>query len=278
MDQGPFSHEIDDFFDHPLDSGQAEPCGRTQSNVVMGQSMSTSETDLTDLSLDFEFDAVLEQSSATTESIHEKSDLMPMSRMRTSVVNLPVESGIEIESKSNSQCILACCAIITSLENFIDAQIKILDLALDVVKKAVSSLVQVIEQGPRSQRCRMLLSVIMNQAILILETGCSSFIEQDTNTEGSTGGLPQLENMGDMLPGMGFSTFRLDAGEQRAWRARVVLKEIRQVNEVWKRVRTLDARERAFSGPATREELCHDQLGFRLSTITERLEKIQNLS
>ena len=83
-----------------------------------------------------------------------------------------------------------------------------------------------------------------------------------------------------MLSGFGFSGFRVDAGEQRAWRARVVIKEIRQVNEILKRITALAMRdasggvEGGMGGVAA--ENCHLDVIRRLDALRGQLEKVQN--
>ena len=167
MDQGPFPQEVDNFFNDTFVPRWSSQETQTQPRGDKGRSMSTADTDLTDpyltdLSLDFEFDVANEQVSTNLSSIPEPSRVMPIPQPSTPLSNPSVELTIEVESKSNSQCILVCCSIITVLENFIDAQVKILELALDMVRKAVSSLGQVIERRPRSQRSRTLLLIVMD--------------------------------------------------------------------------------------------------------------------
>ena len=113
--------------------------------------------------------------------------------------------------------------------------------------------------------------------MLILESSCSTFTEQETASDSSSSSLPQLEDMGGVFSGMGFGSFGPDRGEQRAWRARIVLKDIRQVSELWKRIRTFVAQERAGSMSVLHDEPCHDQLSTRLNALALRLEKVQNL-
>ncbi|MCJ1352287.1 MAG: hypothetical protein MMC33_002271 [Icmadophila ericetorum] len=328
------SDDMDDMFDgtfeleHPP-YHQMHPSTSSSSNMRSAPSLSTASTDLIDPSLDFEFDDVPEPSSVATSTTSEMQR-PPRGVTSSSSGGLPRQqhhsheqqqqqqqqqhhppsapsqapllspsqmmSAESNRSSSDSQCILACCSIVTNLETYIDARIKVLDLALDVVRKAVTSVTQIIDQGSSSRCCHMLLGAIMYQVVLVLERGCITFLEQHhaavtgssaslSGASGSNatnaGGLPQFDSVGGMLSGFGFSGFRVDAGEQRAWRARVVLKEIRQVNEILKRITALATRDlvgtvggREMTQLA--EENCHHDVIVRLECLAGQLEKVQN--
>ncbi|KAL9119545.1 MAG: hypothetical protein Q9187_003904, partial [Circinaria calcarea] len=210
-------------------------------------SSSTASTSLIDPSLNFDFDDVEEQSSVTTNVTNgipkpHGPPVLPHAEP------LLAEPSIQIQSTSDSQCILACCSIITNLETYIDAQTKVLDISLEVVRKAVTSITRIINQGSNGRCCHMLLGAITYQVMLVLERGCATFLEQHhaaasgSSSREINGGLPQFDPVGGMLSGFGLGGFGVDAAEQRAWRARMVLKEIRQVNEIFKSITALAKR------------------------------------
>ncbi|MCJ1380216.1 hypothetical protein MMC17_003319 [Xylographa soralifera] len=277
------SDDMDDIFDGTFElENPPYPRNQMQPTMRPTASLSTASTDLIDPNLDFTFDDVEGQSTVATSTSSE----VPRPHATPALPRvLPplVELRHQTQTSSDSQCILACCSIVTNLETYIDARIKVLDLALDVVRKAVTSLTQIIDQGSNSRCCHMLLAAIMYQVVLVLERGCATFLEQHhaaatgtTSSNDNSGGLAQFDSVGGMLCGFGFSGFQVDAGEQRAWRARVVLKEIRQVNEILKRITALATRDATIPLPALAEETCHRDVILRLETLAAQLEQVQN--
>lgn len=276
------SDDMDGFFDGTFEL--EDPLYQMQPAVRSAQSPSTVGTDLIDSNLNFDFDDVEAPSlvaTSTTSEIPSPHVAPTLPRAQPPLAEPP---PVQKQSSSDSQCILACCAIVTNLESYIDAQIKVLDLALDVVRKAVTSLTQIIDQASNSRCCHMLLAAIMYQIVLVLERSCATFLEQhhaaaaagSGSSNENSGALPQLDSVGGMLSGFGFSGFRVDAGEQRAWRARVVLKEIRLVDDILKRITALTTQDNIVPMPASAEETCHHEVTKRLEKLAAQLKKVQN--
>ena len=266
---------MENIFGESFDLAQSQPQVGDRSGTGFDHSNSAPGTTPTDLGVDFDFESVNEQSSASPESFQKQPHFLAMDCSAAPPANPSAVSREDAESRTNSQCVLACCSIAATLENFIEAKIKMIDLALDVVRKAVTSLSQIIEQGPKSERCYKLLVVAVDQIVFIIERGCSTFLSQ-ANDEAPADDS-SFKSIGGILAGTGFGSFALDAPEKRAWHARVVLKDIRQISEIWKRIQTLQAPHgpsATFHGIAWDN---HCTLTTRLEELKLHLERIQNL-
>jgi hypothetical protein len=185
-----------------------------------------------------------------------------------------------------SQSVLACTQLISSLENYIIADLKALDIILGIIKKAVDSLNQLISlQEPVCNfRCQMLFGVIMNQIITLLEVGCGSMV--DGGKKGPPDSLSPLFGETPLnslnssylnLPAFALGTFQLDAKEQRSWRAQIVSKELQQTSTILQRIMVLridgnsDSNEHA-SKNRTSPCLLSD-VDYRLKALIEAVRK-----
>ena len=255
----------------PSRSPRHHPNPSLQPSSASSQPASSSEGDAPNTDMEMDFYSLSGNTLASTNGIRE-----PSARLSEKAFT---QGRDETQPSIDSQCVLACAAMITKLETYIDAKIKVLDLALDIVRKAVTSLSSIIDQGPSSRCCHMLLAAIMHQTVQILDFGCAAFLEQkdaSPNSSDNRGGLHQFDSVGGMLSGFGFGGF-VDAGDQRAWRARMALKEVRQVKESLKRVFLLAAHDSPVL-PTSLEtaEACNHDMIAKLDGLASQLEKIQN--
>ena len=149
----------------------------------------------------------------------------------------PPRPPVPQRSVLDSQSILACTQIIGNLENYIKAELKSLDLVLGITKQALEtlrSLVELHSSGARpSYRCLALFGVVMYQIVELFEAGCASTLEQEKESDSAHGGLEKLHGFaGGTVPGLGFNLFKVDVQEQRAYQARLALKEVEQSSKM----------------------------------------------
>ncbi|KAI4154656.1 MAG: hypothetical protein LQ340_001543 [Diploschistes diacapsis] len=242
-------------------------------SITSSQPTSSAGTERQNQEMEMDFYSVASNSFQATGSSRDQA--LPRLAEKDSV-----QTRDETQPSMDSQCVLACAAIISKLETYIDAKIKVLDLTLDIVRKAVTSLSSIIDQGPTSRCCHMLLAAIMHQTVQILDFGCAAFLEKKDQASNSgtnsRGGLHQFDSVGGMLSGFGFGGF-VDAGDERAWRARLALKEVRQVKESLKRVFHLAAQGSSnLSMPLETAEACNHDMISKLDGLISQFEKIQN--
>ncbi|KAF4636135.1 hypothetical protein G7Y89_g1954 [Cudoniella acicularis] len=132
----------------------------------------------------------------------------------------------------DSQCILACCQIISSLENYILADLNVLDIILGTVKRTVDKLNVMVnlQLESRNMRCIALFGVIMDQIIVLLEAGSQSFFAQNRSQwpQELTAGL---DYFGNTSLNLGFETFQVDPEDKRAWGSKIILKELQHCIE-----------------------------------------------
>ncbi|MCJ1401061.1 hypothetical protein MMC11_004273 [Xylographa trunciseda] len=155
--------------------------------------------------------------------------------------HLPLQSPAYTYPKStalDSQCVRACTQIISGLENYLAADLRVLDLVLEVVKRAVEKLEQliVLQQDSRCSRCMTLFATILHQIIELLETGCAAFLaERDHCNPAASAGFekPNFLVSGSVFSGdLGFRAFAIDAEDQFQWKNRTVQKELRQAMKI----------------------------------------------
>ena len=177
-------------------------------------------------------------------------------------------------SDVESRCILACTSIITSLENYIIADLKALDIVLDIAKKTGDRLEELMrhQQDLRTHCCIALFSVILHQVVCLLENGCSTLTKsQDQRCNNAA---DRFDAVGSSKPLFGFGTFQMDPEEQRAWQSQVVVRELQHIERVLQQMNNLSregdgqARPREFGGWGR-------DLGRRISTMNEMLQKVK---
>ncbi|KAL9084063.1 MAG: hypothetical protein Q9165_008264 [Trypethelium subeluteriae] len=195
-----------------------------------------------------------------TTAMHQGSTTPSSAAQGTKAHNTTNSSG---GHNSDSQCVLACCQIISQLESFINARVRVLDLTLEMIKKTIKTMSSLMQRDSRSGRCHLLLTVIMQQVMDLLETGCSDFLKE-TASASKDGELPEFDSIGGILSGFGFGGFQVGANEQRAWRAKVVIKELHGVQGVLQRLHDVS------SDSSRQEKPCQENLERRLAVLLEQ--------
>lgn len=145
---------------------------------------------------------------------------------------LQVSLGLRPRSEVDSQCCLECCQIISDLENYIMADLKVFKIIIGIVKNATSKLIQLmrLQQGSRNLRCLMLFTTLMYQILELLEVYlCAVAADKDK---------PRSRILHEGT-GFGFEGFSIDAEEQSAFRTQTLLKEVRQATEALGSLKTL---------------------------------------
>lgn len=142
-------------------------------------------------------------------------------------------------SQVDSQCVLACIQIISSLENYILTGLRSEDLILEACRCAanqVNTLVDMQKDSP-SIRCVALFSTVLHQLLELLEVGHSAIL-----AEGSGNGLGLQSALSTKLKGFGrfgFGGYTLDAEEQLALKARRMAKELQHCMDILRKVSAL---------------------------------------
>lgn len=255
-------------------NGSTAASSHVSSTITSGENFPPFGNDLMASDLDFSTEGPSQGHLSNTNNNNNSdatevdlpSGIEPVLERSLDVSNQPLNRDLD------SRCVLACTQIISNLENYILAELKALDLSLTIVRQTVNELSRLIDtqQASRSFRCMALFSVIMYQIVELLEVGCAGFLVE--SQVGSTDELPDwLRNGG--TPGLGFGAFRMDAREQRAWRADIVLKELRQISETLQKIVTL-ARlgpRQACQGTSEERAACYSELERRLRALSEKV-------
>jgi hypothetical protein len=144
-------------------------------------------------------------------------------------------------TKLDSNCILVCSQIITTLENYLLSELNVLDLILTTVRAVAAEMTRLVQhvQESRGERCMFLFLTIMHQIIELLESGSRTMLSEgyDPLHPNSTpsdpfGSSVSLSGTTNPLPSLGFSAFSLSAEEQRGFRTRVLMREYQNVGEL----------------------------------------------
>ena len=260
-------------------NGTTTASSHVSSNIVSGENFSSLGDDLMVSDLDFSIEgATHDQLRSSHRNSNDNSNNSQAGGAENSTRREPaLDHSRDVQSQPpnrdlDSRCVLACTHIISNLESYILAELKALDLSLTVVRQAINELSRLVDtqQASRSFRCMALFSVIIYQIVELLEVGCVGFLSE--GQIGSTGGFPDWLRDGG-TPGLGFGAFRMDAREQRAWRADIVLKELQQISETLQKIITL-ARlgpRQACQGTSEERAACYSELECRLQALWHRV-------
>lgn len=192
----------------------------------------------------------------------------------------------------DSECVMRCLQIISGLENYIQASLTVLDLVLDVVRRAVHQLNRLIDmhQHGIAPRVVTLFSTIVLQVVELFEGACAAFIiERDqsnvsfpsgisTYTSGTTvGAASGFEEASAAFCtensfSFGFGSLSLPIEDQYDVKARLVIRELRQSYEVALRIRTLLRRLTPEPGMAASRDQCFQEVADRLRALVERID------
>ena len=179
-----------------------------------------------------------------------------------------------LDPKLNSQCVMSLAEIISSLENYILADLKAPDIVLGIVKQALSQLAELIsiQQMMPGYRCIALLSVVIYQVIELFDRGCTAFVRESN---------PQRN---PLFPGtrpsvLNFGSFGIKSEEHQSFRAHILLKELRRCSNLLQKVITIAASSAERHGPpsAVNQRECFAIIEKKLNTLIERVEKSRQM-
>jgi hypothetical protein len=174
-------------------------------------------------------------------------------------------------AKLDSQCVSACCQILMTLERYIEEDVRAVDLMLGTISSSTEAVAQLLElqQEHSSARCFYLFLAIMEQVAGLLERACTGILAnrpgaEDHASAGPAARAPRssIDGLGGPMFALGFSSFEINAADQRAFRAGMILKKVEQAYTMFRRVAEFGKTHRLTSPDATFN---------RLERVTKRL-------
>ena len=264
-DRGLNSNLVYDF-DPVFDLTDFSPTRHEAPHEGFDYSLPFNDTTRLDPNVELHSESIDELEVATLTSVEDNS-----SQQQFTLAEKGQETSARTSKSAHTdgQCVLACCQIISQLESLIDARVRHLNLTLDVVKKTIKAVSTLMQASNRSSQRNMLFAAILYQIMELLETGCSGFLEQPPATRNNAD-FPQFDAIGGNLSGFDFGDFQEAANEQRAWRAKIVIKELLRVEEL------LRCLHNASSSGLQKDEPCHRDLQCRLAALTGQLQRAMN--
>ncbi|KAI2768404.1 hypothetical protein F4815DRAFT_58649 [Daldinia loculata] len=93
----------------------------------------------------------------------------------------PTSFEIPHQRQLDSQCCVECCKIISELESYIVADLKVLNIVLAILRGTLEKVAHLIElqQSSKNPRCLMLFSTLMYQVLELLEVCLSIVIDEN---------------------------------------------------------------------------------------------------
>lgn len=176
-------------------------------------------------------------------------------------------------AKIDSRCVLACANIITTLENYLLSELKVLDLILSTVRTVADELRKLIQhqQQSRSDRCMLLFVTIMHQIVTLFEVGTREAFDDQGHEES---GNSASDDQSSFMPKLGFGAFSINAEEQKAWKSRIIRRELENTTELLAGVTALCrlGPRGGSTDPADAEERvkCISGIDRRLRVLGER--------
>ncbi|KAG6988942.1 hypothetical protein G7Y79_00067g095570 [Physcia stellaris] len=175
------------------------------------------------------------------------------------------------DRRTDSQCVLECSQIISTMENYILTELKALDLCLTIVRQATEALNRLVDkqQTLRNFRCMALFSVVIYQIIELLDFGCTHFLSE---------AKCEKANKSPNTPSFGMGQFGIEAREQTQWRAGLLQKELQGTLHVLQRIiglARLGPREASQSTPNDRAG-CYREVQGRLEALSEQVKQYQS--
>ena len=191
----------------------------------------------------------------------------------TSSSSLLSTSSSGSRNQNDSQCVLACIQIISSLENYIATELRSEDLILNVSHCAAAQLSTLVDmqKDSRTVRCLVLFSTVLHQLFELLEVGCSTILAERDGQGSSISSVlsGELKSFGNF--GLGPSA--VDVEEQLTWKARKMAKVLQHTMEVLHKVSAL-----ARAGPVSQtrrqpvdRDWCLNDLMRRISHLHSQL-------
>jgi len=182
-------------------------------------------------------------------------------------------TGRSRNSRTDSQCVLACSHMILSLEKYLADELKVLDLILGIVKRVVDALGPFVEiqVDSRNTKCLSLFSIIMCQIIELVEMGCDKFLAEEREDDLAQSHLDPLGG------GLGFGAFGNSAESQRRWRSQTILQELHPIAKLLQKIATLSPADPSTDGGRANLNLdvagSHRKLQASLEFITDRVKR-----
>ena len=243
--------------------------GRLSPDLAMRLTPPTSQSYATDLDLGMGNSPNLRGSVQNQRMEPYKTLAAPVSPPST-LVNA---SDSRFKSQNDSQCVLACTQIISSLENYIATDLRSEELILNVSQCAAEQLNTLVDmqKEARTVRCLILFSTVLHQLFELLEVGCSTVLAE---RNGQCSSMPnvlssELKSFGKF--GMGSSAGDLE--EQLAWKARKMAKVLQHTMEILRKVSAL-----VRAGPrsqtmrqAVDRDWCFNDLMHRITCLHSQL-------
>jgi hypothetical protein len=170
-----------------------------------------------------------------------------------------------IDSGRNSQCVIACSQIISSLEKYQVDKLKVLDLILGIVKRVTERLDPLVNgqfECPNT-KCLTLFSIIMYQLVEILEAGCADFLadtsdaQRPLSSEVLEAGFHELD----------FGGFGMGYKDQERFRSQVILEALRPVFRTMQKVLFISTKA------GLDRDSCYQDKESRLKTLMEKVKK-----
>lgn len=171
-----------------------------------------------------------------------------------------------LDNGRNSQCVIACSQIISSLEKYQLDNLKVLDLILGIVKRVTERLDSLVDgqfEFPNS-KCLNLFNIILYQLVEILEVGCADFLTATANTPGS---LSSSEILEAGFHDFDFGGLGIGYKDQERLRSQVILEVLRPVINIMQKVFFISTKA------GLDRDSCYQAREGRLKSLVEKLKK-----
>ena len=274
---------VPDLFGGTFDIDEMPPITSTRGSRT--NTATTSDRGMSSFSASggFDFDSVNASSSATSDMTTEFNG--PPSQARSILLS---DSGLNLSRGGQTnlkkapapnvdyRCVLAMCQMIGSLEGYIDASIRPIDLVLSVVKKTVNQISHILnlQQNKSSPRFLHLFMVLMYQMLDLLETGVASFVANSTLLADES--IFQLDAPAGLVStDFAFGSFQMDSSAQRRWRANIVRQELQQVNEIHQRIVAMSKMSNTNPQLIAEQLVCHKDMQRRLAALRDHVERVE---
>lgn len=167
-----------------------------------------------------------------------------------------------IDRGRNSQCVIACSQIISSLEKYQVDKLKVLDLILGIVKRVTERLDPLVNgqfECPNT-KCLTLFSIIMYQLVEILEAGCADFLADTSDAQRPLSSEVLQAGFHELDFSMGYK-------DQERFRSQVILEVLRPVFRIMQKVLFISTKA------GLDRDSCYQDKESRLKTLMEKVKK-----
>ncbi|KAI1653956.1 hypothetical protein F4813DRAFT_372600 [Daldinia decipiens] len=208
---------------------------------------------------------LMAQGSLPSSSAEQVQQVVPLTHRPASV-------EIRHQKQLDSQCCVECCKIISELESYIAAELKVLKIVLVILRGTLEKVAHLIElqQSSKNPRCLTLFSTLMYQVLELLEV-CLSIVIDENHSQRS-------HSLIWGSTGLGVGDFSLESEDQSASRTQkiAITKIVRQAIEALGKLQDLaGARQDLFSTNQTNTVYgnrrdCYADLEYRFKELTVR--------